>query len=136
MGFWDEYRNHKFEELLGKTLSAVNVGTDEIVFKTVDGEKYKLYHRQSCCQSVEIESITGDIQKLIGSPILQAEEVSNFDDNKGEERRNEYDDSFTWTFYKLANINEYVTIRWYGTSNGYYGEGVDFCKYKETEEED
>ena len=51
-----------------------------------------------------------------------AEEVTH------ESTNTEYGDSQTYTFYKFATVKGYVTVRWYGTSNGYYSESVDFRK--------
>lgn len=114
----------KFEDLKGKTLAMVENKGDEVLFVSVDGEQYKLYHSQDCCESVTVEDVCGDLSDLIGSPILQAEEVTS--DTNPDGVTMEYQDSFTWTFYKLATVKGYVTIRWYGESNGYYSESVDF----------
>jgi len=71
--------------------------------------------------------IVGDLNDLIGRPLLMAEEVTNAQDfNPPGVDIPEYQDSFTWTFYKLATINGSVTLSWYGASNGYYNESVSF----------
>ena len=131
------------EQLLGKTLTAVvkKEANDEIIFTVDDGTEYKMYHRQDCCEDVSIDDINGDLNDLVGSPILVAEENSSSEHTpeqlaekekkKLEEGDNYYDYedySFTWTFYKLATIKGYVDIRWYGSSNGYYSESVDLVK--------
>jgi hypothetical protein len=132
----------ELKDLIGKTMVNVeNVNDDEIVFTTDNGRRYKLYHSQDCCESVSVESIVGDLTDLVGAPILLADEVSYSaeEDLPVEERvrlqmerANKtdyyYDDSQTWTFYKFATIKGYVDIRWFGTSNGYYSESVDFAE--------
>lgn len=114
-----------FSVLLGKTLVRVEKYDDDemIIFEADDGSCYEMRHRQDCCENVYIESIVGDLQDLIGTPILMAEENSSEDPNASE--------SGTFTFYKLASINGYVDIRWYGASNGYYSERVDFIQTEE-----
>lgn len=109
-------------ELVGKTLASVEVSNVEVTFVTEDGITYKMYHEQDCCEDVAIEDVVGDWQDLVGSPITMAEEV-NFDDPGPQ---SDYDESYTWTFYKFATVKGYVDVRWYGTSNGYYSEGVNF----------
>jgi hypothetical protein len=110
--------------LKGKTISHINIDKNqqEMVFICSDDSKYCMFHYQDCCEHVEIDDICGNLQDLIGVPIEMAEESTNSDNP----RDDEYDESFTWTFYKLATIKGYVTIRWYGTSNGYYSESVNF----------
>lgn len=116
------------EELLGQVLvkvvkgcrrvgpggtEEVADGQDYIEFWLEDGRIYEFDHCQSCCENVYIESVVGDLEDLVGSPLLKAEEST------GEM------DSGTWTFYKFATLKGYVDIRWNGESNGYYSESVD-----------
>lgn len=110
-------------ELIGKTLTDVHrTGDDEIRFVAFDGSEYRMFHYQDCCESVSIEDVCGDLSDLTWCPIIQAEEVSNADGAK----KDDWNESYTWTFYKIATNRGAVTIRWYGTSNGYYSESVDF----------
>lgn len=127
------------EQLIGVTLNRV-IGDEqdnELKFCADDGRVWKMYHRQDCCESVYIESITGDLKDLVGSPILIASENTSDhrDDLEGTAQEvadkllgveDNAGDSNTWTFYKLATAKGYVDIRWHGSSNGYYSENVDF----------
>ena len=70
--------------------------------------------------------IAGDLNDLIGHPLLMAEVVTNKCENPEGVKIPTYQDSFTWTFYKLATIKGFVTLSWYGESNGYYNEKVSF----------
>ena len=120
----------KFEDLKGKTLAKVeNNHNEELIFTTTEGEVYKLYHSQDCCESVTIEDICGDLDDLIGEPLLIAEEVEHKQDMYQEGVSVYYtSDSCTWTFYKLYTRKGGVTVRWYGESNGFYSESVDFAR--------
>jgi hypothetical protein len=112
-----------FDELQGKTLAQICVSNDKtlISFTTIENEQYMLSHFQGCCEQVCVEEIVGELTDLLNSPILLAEESSI---DEGEE----YSNLEKWTFYKLSTNKGSVTIRWYGTSNGYYSVSVDFTK--------
>jgi hypothetical protein len=113
------------EELLGKTMRSVTRSdiNETIDFEAITGERWQMYYEPDCCASCTIEDVIGDLQDLIGSPIAMAEESTNSD---APSPNDTYPDSFTWTFYKLATAKGYVTIRWYGSSNGYYSETASF----------
>ena len=122
-----------FEKLRGKVLTKIEgmePRSEEIIFTAEDGSVYNMYHEQDCCEGVDVEDVCGDVDDLIGSEILLAEEVVH--DNEwpdGVENPNSWEpESFTWTFYKLATRKGFVDIRWLGESNGYYSEGVDFVQ--------
>lgn len=123
--------NHEISELIGKTLTEIQNSGDTIRFTVEGGEQYEMLHYSDCCESVSVEDVIGDLNDLIGSPILQAEESSSNEDPEGY-KRDYPPESATWTFYKLATVKGYVTIRWLGESNGYYSESVDFVKVGES----
>ena len=112
-----------FKNMLGEVMTEVSA-PDDMVFKSVDGKVFRFTHYQDCCENVSIEDIAGDLNDLVGSPLLVAEQVSNLDDFKPREEH----ESATWTFYKFATINGSVTVRWLGVSNGYYSESVSYVE--------
>jgi hypothetical protein len=149
-----------FANMVGVTMSSISggdKGSDVMTFHGEDGRRFTFWHEGDCCECVCIEDVVGDLEDLIGSPIVYAEEVSNrarearldrlssehtFRDSDlaaqiEEIERGLADDpsvqetpvdseSYTWTFYRFATAKGHVTVRWLGTSNGYYSECVSY----------
>ena len=118
-----------FGNLLGKTVTSIEkldydpskkIYQDELLFHCEEGLTMSMTHWQDCCESVYLEDVVGDLDDLVGSPILQAEEVT--EENFAREG--------LWTFYKLATAKGYVTLRWYGESE-YYSLAVN-CSWSRT----
>ena len=111
-------------QMLGKTFVQVtgSVGDGTMTFETAQGERFMFAHSQDCCESVDINDIVGDLEDLVGEPLLVAEQVEGetpVDFNEADH------ESVTWTFYKFATRKGYVDVRWLGESNGYYSESVE-----------
>lgn len=148
-------KNPPFESIKGLTFNKVeNNDNDEIVFYCNNGSIYRQVYYPDCCASCSVEEIIGDLSDLENTPILLAEKVYSsepdartlvdrtaqykkeveeykeqgrvfYHDNLEDYLRSNFE-SETWTFYKLLTIKGSVTIRWYGSSNGYYSESATF----------
>lgn len=130
----EEYGNNRWRGLVGKTFTAIEINDkkDCAKFACSDGSIYSMHHTQDCCESVSINDIVGDLEDLIGSPIVMADVVTSNELPKNIPEPEYRGDSETWTFYKIATNKGSVTIRWYGSSNGYYSESVDFVEITKT----
>jgi hypothetical protein len=107
-----------FCDLKGKTLREIQVTKrhlggiyDAVVFFTLCGKVYYMYHNQDRCADVQIVDICGDFFDIVQEKILLAEASTG---KKAD----------GWHFYKLATNSGSVTIRWRRESNG----SVDFVE--------
>ena len=117
--------NVPFDTLVGRRITKITgaeAGSDFVEFHCDDGTLFGMFHDQDCCESVDLHEFDGDPQRTIGLVTAAREETST-----DRPALSEWDDSHTWTFYVLETEGGTLHLRWYGTSNGYYGEGVDFC---------
>jgi hypothetical protein len=133
----------KFSDLVGKILTRVVAEKDTkrgdtVRFFTQDNRVFEMGHSQDCCERVYLEDVSGDLKDITGSPVLVADErVSSSRDEYGKRLPPNPDDppapegadeSQTWTFYRIQTNWGTVVLRWFGSSNGYYSESVDFCE--------
>jgi len=97
------------DDMVGKTIKDV-VGlvkySDEVIITTTCEDIYKFFHMQDCCEQVNLE----DFEGVCEEPDMTFEE------------------SHTWTFYRIETTKGDLWMRWLGESNGYYSEKVDFIK--------
>jgi uncharacterized protein YifE (UPF0438 family) len=148
MSPWGKPRG--IELLTGKTIESVNIGNadEQVIFNTTCGKKYIMEHQQDCCESVSLDDVIGDWEDILGTEILAAYESASEDLDEARRGVLTPDEQFldklattphedpedyesqTWTFYAIRTIKGTVTLRWYGTSNGYYSESVDFWEEK------
>lgn len=130
--FWSD-PSFEMEDLIGKTFDSVVQDDDRIIMTSVTGDKYFFHHFQNCCEFVTIKEIVGDLNDLVGTPIVEAEEACSGSETTESEYG--FSDHETWTFYKLGTMRGHVNISWYGSSNGYYSESVDKTLVKAKKDE-
>jgi hypothetical protein len=104
--------------LLNRTFVKVENLDDQCVrFTAADGYMVEMFHDQDCCEYVYLEDVVGDLSDLENFEIVRAEKTTS-----------EIEDSDYgikgWTFYNISTVKGSVTLRWCGSSNGYYSVGV------------
>ena len=110
------YNYESIPLLLGETFHSIKNCDDRIITFENPTTTIHMYHPQDCCESVLVEDIAGDLEDLMNSPILRAEE-------RTEDGKSSYGKAL-YTFYEIGTVKGSVTIRWLGESNGYYGVSV------------
>lgn len=92
---------------------------ERIFFVLADGTMVAFWHYKDCCESVYCEDIEGDLFDLIGRPLVVSETAYHSPENhqRGVE-------SETWTYYRIGTPKGMVSLRWLGSSSGYYSEHV------------
>jgi hypothetical protein len=71
----------KFEDLLGRSLYKAEADDAVLTLYLSNTNYVQFSHHQDCCEHVYIEDICGDLNDLVGSPLLEAEEVSDYLEN-------------------------------------------------------
>jgi hypothetical protein len=98
-------------------------GSESVRIVTARGTLH-IRHEEDCGESVSIVDVTGDPKDLVGGIVSVAEERVEDPPENATEIRGEQPESETWTFYEFRTTKGDLTLRWLGTSNGYYSEAA------------
>ena len=110
----------RLDTLLGVTLEHVELFDAGVQMTSVNGDKFVLMHEQDCCEEVYLLD-WDDLDCLVGSPIVLAEEVSNqWHSGIPLPPGNTSNSEEEWTFYKIGTLKGTCTFRFYGRHNGCY----------------
>lgn len=131
-------REVSLDVLVGKKIARItglHAGSDEVGVETECGHHYAFGHIQDCCESVDLNDFDGDPDDLVGATVLSAEQVDG--EAPVVEKKDEWgwEESQTWTFYKIETDKGGIWMRWFGESNGYYSESVDFIWVNKPEDD-
>ena len=126
--FWD--KTAPINTLIGLTIVETNLESkyadtidDKLVLKTLCNRTFEMYHEQDCCESVSLIDVAGDFSDILGQVVTDA----RMDFSHGDEGPDDsHDESTTWTYVKIVTQKGEVSLRWFGSSNGYYSETPDF----------
>lgn len=119
--------NFDCNALVGKIFIKVVDTGNELHFTEANGTEWVMYHGQDCCEIVYLAETIGDLADLVGTPILEFREDTSDVDEANPLPQDEYgNDAEQWTFYNIRTIKGSVTLRWFGSSNGYYSISVDW----------
>lgn len=106
--------------LKGKVLKDIKIDycDNKITFVDNSNTSYVMAHKQDCGEGMYIEGVYeyGDIDSLLNTSITIAEEVEDY----SELPLNEDNLGYTWKLYQIGTEIDYILIRWYGESMGYY----------------
>ena len=117
-----------FEKLKGKKIVNIYIENfkekiDKIIFEIEDDLWIRIFHEQDCCEFVRLYDINGGkLEDLIGGTIGRFDWSSSIEKEPNINDENTQDESFTWTFYRIATEKVFLTLRWLGESNGCYSE--------------
>ena len=115
-------------ELEGQTITKIEKRKDdELYISTKEGNHYKMYHEQDCCESVRLYEMVGEIENILNSPITLAEEDSS---EPKDWKVGEWSESYSFSTYYLETVKGRLEIYFLGESNGYYSESMNFYKVK------
>ena len=107
------YLNKACAFAMGKSITKATCDRSDVVLTFDDGTSVQFYSVQDCCNEMYIEDGAEDVPSLVGEVVTICEAVEGDWPEDVEVDAQECSD---WTFVKI----NHVTLRWFGTSNGYY----------------